>query len=308
MSENLVSHLEQHFPKPKESTPEAYQGAIQRALSTVDQELQRGNLDGGSTVALILIDTKQGLLIHGNLGDSHVVYANHVPRPPSPTPRNGSSGSDPTTDGESPVGWTVETLSVEHDPDRPAEKKRIKEAGGKVNYDTGIARIGAVNVSRGLGDLDYKIPRVNRLARHDLSDLPGVDTGLAPGASAKRDLVSTKAHFETRHLNGQSLVLLASDGVGNGEDAKLVTRLAIERWEQGAQAALIAEELTKREGKESGADNCTILVVVLDTEKKGKRRRSDTTRKSVDIPNIDGSGTRQRRRSSLSKLTDWIRD
>jgi len=308
VSDTLVARLEQNLPKPKDSTPEAYQGAIQRALSTVDRELGQGNLDGGSTVTLILIDTKQGILIHGNLGDSHVVYADLLPQPYSPTLRSGSSGSNPTDD-ESSVAWSMETLSVEHDPGSPVEKKRIEEAGGEVNYETGIARIGAVSVSRGLGDLDYKIPRVNRLAGHDLSDLPGMATGLAPGRKATQDLISCQAQFEIRHLHGQSLVLLASDGVGDAEAAKVVTKLAVDRWMQGVPAALIAEELTKREGRETGADNCTVLVVAIDTEKKKRRRqRSDSMRGSVEIPNIDGSGTRHRRRSSLSRLADWILD
>lgn len=307
VSQNFVTHLEQHFGKPKDSTPEAYQSAIQRALKAVDRDLDRANLSGGSTVALILIDTKQGILVQANLGDSHVVYADHLPESQSPTLRSGSSDSNPIDD-ELPVGWTVETLSVEHAPDSPTEKRRIEAAGGEVNYGTGIARIGAVNMSRALGDIDYKKPRVNRLAGHNLSDLPGVETGLAPGASATHDLVSNKAHFATRHLNGQSLVLLASDGVGDAKDAEEVTRLAVDRWKQGATAAVIAKELTNREGNMKGADNCTVIVVVLDTEKKGRRSRSDSMRGSLEIPDIEGSGSQRRRRSSIAKIKDWIRD
>ncbi|CBY00283.1 hypothetical protein LEMA_P014130.1 [Plenodomus lingam JN3] len=306
VSQNFVTHLEQHFGKPKESTPEAYHLAIQRALKAVDRDLDRADLSGGSTVALVLIDTKQGILVQANLGDSHVVYADHLPESQSPT--TGSGSSDSPIDDDLPTGWSVETLSEEHAPDSPAEKKRIEEAGGEINYGTGIARIGAVNMSRALGDIDYKKPRVNRLAGHNLSDLPGVETGLAPGASAKHDLVSNKAHFATRHLHGQSLILLASDGVGDAKDAEEVTRLAVDRWKQGVSAAVIAKELTSREGKMRGADNCTVIVVILDTEKKGRRSRSDSMRASLEIPDIEGSGSRRRRRSSIAKIKDWIRD
>ena len=93
-------------------------------------------------------------------------------------------------------------------------------------------------MSRALGDLDLKKPRVNRLAGHDLSDLAGVgvETGLAPGKSAKQDLISNKAHFSVRNLNGQSLILLASDGVGGAHQAEEATRLAVDRWQQGKEA------------------------------------------------------------------------
>lgn len=306
MSQNFVTHLEQHFGKPKDSTPEAYQQAIQRALKAVDRDLDRADLSGGSTVALILVDTKQGILVQANLGDSHVVFANHRPQSPVSPVRTGS-GDSSSVDGNNPSKWDVEVLSVEHAPDNPTEKKRVEEAGGEINYATGIARIGAVNMSRALGDIDYKKPRVNRLAGHDLSDLPGVETGVAPGARVTHDLVSNKAHFSTRHLHGQSLVLIASDGVGDAKDAEEVTRLAVDRWQQGAKANVIAQELTSREGKMMGADNCTVLVIVLDTERK-RRSRSDSVRGSLEIPDIEGSGTRRRRRSSIARLKDWIRD
>lgn len=198
---------------------------------------------------------------------------------------------------------------MEHKPDNPDEKRRIEEAGGAINYATGIARIGAVSMTRALGDIEYKKPRVNRLAGHNLSDLPGVETGLAPGKSAKHDLVSSTAHFSVRHLNGQCLVLLSSDGVGDAGDAADAARLAVDHWRQGAKASTIVDELTKREGRVKGADNCTMLVVVLDTQQKNRRSRSDSVRSgrgSLEVPDIEGSGNRRRRRSSIARIKDWI--
>ena len=133
---------------------------------------------------------------------------------------------------------------MEHAPDSPLEKRRVEDAGGEINYRSGIARIGGVSMSRALGDLDYKKPRVNRLAGHDLSDLAGVETGLAPGRTAIHDLVSNKAHFTVRTLHGQSLILLASDGVGSAKEAEECTRLAVDGWQSGKEAKQIADELT----------------------------------------------------------------
>lgn len=297
--------MEQHLNNPKATSPAEYKHAIQSALKTIDKDLDRDNLDGGSTVALVLIDTKQNLLIEANVGDSHVFFADHEPQSPqSLSPSSPTRGDSNSSSGQ--VSWHVDCLSVEHAPDNPLERRRIEDAGGEVNHRSGIARIGGVSMSRALGDLEYKKPRVNRLAGHDLSDLIGVETGLAPGKKATHDLVSNKADFAVRTLNGLSLLLLASDGVGDAGDAEEVTRLAVDRWQQGKDAKEIAEELTSREGKMKGADNCTVVVVVLDTESK-RRRSVDSGRRSFDASGFDG-GSRRRRRSSITSLKDWIMD
>jgi serine/threonine protein phosphatase PrpC len=257
----------------------------------VDRDISREDLDGGATVALVLIDTKQNLLVEADLGDSHIVYGSH-------------SAHRGSLDGrKSKDDWDVQVLSKEHAPDAPEEKKRIEEAGGEINYSTGTARIGAVSMARALGDIEYKKPRVNRLAGHDLSDLEGVETGVAPGARATHDLVSNKAHFSTRQLAGQSLLMLASDGVGGAEEAREDAEEAVDMWTEGMELKEIAETLTKRAGKMKDADNCTVLLVVLDTEGHGERRDSGSefTRKRSTSLSRRGS-----RRSSMSSFKDDI--
>jgi serine/threonine protein phosphatase PrpC len=293
-----VSHVEQHLHKHIEqhligSSAAEYKHAIQYALKDLDRDLDRDNLHGGSTVSLVLIDTKQNLLIEADLGDSHVFFADHEPR----SPQSLSPESPTRVDSGS---------SAANGPDSPSEKKRIEDSGGEVNYRSGIARIGGVSMSRALGDLEYKKPRVNRLAGHNLADLGVVETGLAPGRTAIYDLVSNTANFAVRQLNGQSLILLASDGVGDAKDAEEVTRLAVSRWQQGTEAKEIAEEITRREGKVQGADNCTVVVIVLDTEGKGRRSiDSGVGRRSLDVSE-GGGGGRRRRRSSIASLKDWM--
>jgi serine/threonine protein phosphatase PrpC len=257
----------------------------------VDRDIGRDDLEGGATVALALIDTKQNLLVEADLGDSHVIFANH------------SDHSGSLEDKKGKDDWDVKVLSKEHSPDAPEEKRRIEEAGGEVNYSTGIARVGAVNMSRALGDMEYKKPKVNRLAGHDLSDLDGVETGVAPGATVTHDLVSNKAHFSTRELDGQSLIMLASDGVGDADEACEDAREAVKQWSAGKELKAIAESLTQRAGKMKNADNCTVLLVVLDTEGKGERRDSG----SLELPRHNRS-SRSRRRSSISSVKDSIKD
>jgi serine/threonine protein phosphatase PrpC len=293
---NIIRHLEDHFSST-EKTPgaESYKQAIQRSLKAVDRDIGREDLDGGATVALVLIDTKQNLLVEADLGDSHIVFGDH-------SDHRGSLDGRKSKDD-----WDVKVLSTEHAPDAPEEKKRIEEAGGEINFSTGTARVGAVSMARALGDMEYKKPRVNRLAGHDLSDLDGVETGVAPGATVKHDLVSNKAHFSTRQLSGQSLIMLASDGVGDAEDACEDARDAVTMWTEGKELKEIAETLTKRAGKVKDADNCTVVLIVLDTEGKGERRDSGSEfqRKSSLSSSPRRAG---RRRSSISSLKENIKD
>ncbi|KAL5117448.1 hypothetical protein ACEQ8H_004613 [Pleosporales sp. CAS-2024a] len=291
---NLIKHLEDHFSSSgKSAGAESYQQAIQRSLKAVDRDISRDDLDGGATVALVLIDTKQNLLVEADLGDSHIIYG----------ARSDNCGS---LDGaKSKDSWDVEVLSKEHVPDAPEEKKRIEEAGGEINYTTGTARIGAVSMARALGDHEYKKPRVNRLAGHDLSDLPGVETGVKPGATVTHDLVSNKAHFSTRHLSGQSIVMLASDGVGDAKEAYDDAREAVNLWSEGMNLKEIAETITERAGKTNNADNCTVLMIALDTEGNGERRDSGL---SLRRNSITGGSRRSRRRSSISVLKENIKE
>ncbi|RMZ68279.1 phosphatase 2C [Pyrenophora seminiperda CCB06] len=310
VSQHLHEHLEQHLTNPKATSTAEYKHAIQSALSSIDRDIDRHNLDGGSTVTLVLVDTKQNLLVHANLGDSHAFFADHEPQSPqslSPTSPTRGGGDTHSNSSSGHVGWHVNCLSVEHAPNSPLEKRRIEDAGGEINYQTGTARIGGVSMSRALGDLDYKRPRVNRLAGHDLSDLVGVQTGLAPGRKATQDLVSSKADFALRTLNGQSLLLLASDGVGDSAAAATVTQLAVERWQQGHDANTISKEITSLQGNMQHADNSTVIVVVLDTENRRRRSVESSGRRSFDVSGLDGASSR-RRRSSITSLKEWILD
>lgn len=169
-------------------------------------------------------------------------------------------------------------------------------------------------MSRALGDMEYKKPRVNRLAGHDLSDIPGIQTGVAPGKTVTHDLVSNKAHFTSLTLSGESLIMLASDGVGDAEEALDDARDVVDMWTERGSGKLksIAHEITKRAGEEvNDADNCTVLLVALDAGRKGERRDSG----ALDVPLL-GSGLRSRkgseasrsRRSSMSSFKESIKD
>lgn len=130
--------------------------------------------------------------------------------------------------------------------------------------DANVILAGALAMTRAVGDTELKLPRINNLAGHNLSDLDGVETGLRPGRTASADLVTNKAHFSVQHLKGESMVFLSTDGIGEQQDAELAARTATDWRRQGWSAKQIADELAKRAGKAKGSDNCTVLIIMLE--------------------------------------------
>lgn len=114
-------------------------------------------------------------------------------------------------------------------------------------------------MSRSLGDMDYKQPAAgwitsSSVIRDDLPKKTGSITG---------DLVSNEAHTTKRDLPGRSLLLLATDGVGEGAAAERAAKSAADMWDKKIPAQKIAEQLARRAEKQRYADNCTIIVICM---------------------------------------------
>jgi hypothetical protein len=100
--------------------------------------------------------------------------------------------------------------------------------------------------------------------------------------------------------------MLASDGVGDANEAIEDGKAAVEMWDGGSSAEEIVKEITKSAGRVEDADNCTVLFVVLDTEQKGRRDSG-----SAEGRGRKGSGSSSRRgsrRSSMSSFKESIKD
>jgi protein phosphatase 2C family protein 2/3 len=140
----LANHINETLSHTSSKTVETYTSAIQAALDEEDKCIDREDFTGGSTVALALIDTKQRILVDADLGDSHVVLAEHVKRNKKEMMK--LNMLDPSLRlhhlGTKKNEWTVTRLSTPHDLDNPSEKRRIEAAGGEIKYDTGVPRIG----------------------------------------------------------------------------------------------------------------------------------------------------------------------
>jgi serine/threonine protein phosphatase PrpC len=114
-------------------------------------------------------------------------------------------------------------------------------------------------MSRSLGDMDYKQPAASWITsssviRDDLPKREGSITG---------DLVSNEAHTVQRDLPDRCVLLLATDGVGEGPAAERAGKAAAEMWEKKTSAQKIAEQLARKAEKQRFADNCTVIVVCM---------------------------------------------
>ncbi|PGH28050.1 hypothetical protein AJ80_00305 [Polytolypa hystricis UAMH7299] len=266
-----------------------YENAISNALKEQDQQLYRDYAAGmndaaeiGSTVALCLVDLTARELIVANIGDSHIVLAE-------------PEGS----------GYRPRRLTRSHAPSSPGEKARIEKAGGYVRRSAGDNRIGmqnstltahstnymmkkegsidilsrrqkkgTINMSRALGDLQYKQPLNESIPTH----IANAETSTGCFTAAKADFISNTPHINhyippTDPLppssaaeplsKRKSVLILATDGVGNFVNDAPLCEFVAEKTSLGVRAEDVAKEIVGDCAEKRGSDNCTCVVVVM---------------------------------------------
>ncbi|KAJ5661218.1 uncharacterized protein N7484_000590 [Penicillium longicatenatum] len=197
----------------------------------------------GSTAAVCLVNLTQGELIVSNLGDSHVILAERDPKTERP--------------------YHIRRLTEEHKPEEPRERRRIEEAGGEVAMRSGIARLGSLNMSRALGDLQYKNPVKER---QDSNPWPGVRRG---SSSSAGDLLSNDPFTSRRTLQADRryLLVIVSDGVSDStEDAALIQHV-MNLAMRGRRASEVAQEVATKYTRHERSDNASCVVAMLDGQR-----------------------------------------
>lgn len=195
----------------------------------------------GATVAISLVDLSSGLLTTGNLGDSHVVL--------------GEAGESPDFEK-----MQMTRLSKEHSPADPREENRIAQAGGVVNWESGCARVGSLNVSRALGDLRYKAPLNNVGLRHlSRSQERAADVkDKRNGDFLSREPAISQVCLNTRR---RYALLLVTDGVTDVlDDNDIVGRAATLFWGASREAKDVSEEITRESTIQPQCDNATCVT------------------------------------------------
>ncbi|CAE7462503.1 unnamed protein product [Symbiodinium pilosum] len=142
-------------------------------------------------------------------------------------------------------------LSYDHKPASETEKSRIEAAGGTVEDNQGVARVnGNLNLSRAIGDLEYK----------KREDLP-----------PQEQVICSTPDVVIRELTPEDeFIVLACDGIWDVMSNQDICDFVKPRLEKGLEMKVISEELLEHCCSEDpsktqglGTDNMTVVIVKL---------------------------------------------
>jgi serine/threonine protein phosphatase PrpC len=168
-------------------------------------------------------------------------------------------------------------ITKAHKPGSEAEKERIKEAGGVVNRELGSPRIGipsfsyhavqllmlagALNMSRALGDLQYKAPLINAEEPFSLEqEIAGFNPNKEQG-----DLLSNRPSVSRIELkeDGKYIVILTTDGVTDEMTDRRILDRVVAHWNYGTRAEGVAGKITTEATAGPMSDNATCVCAFI---------------------------------------------
>lgn len=162
----------------------------------------------------------------------------------------------------------------------PSEKARIEEAGGEVINRSGTHRLGmsreprsthgpgqtigtpkadanprtgSLNMSRAVGDLQYKNP-VNTLAEQSVQ------------SESRGNFLSNDPYTSRRtlHTDRRYLLLVVSDGVTDRVDDANLVKHVMKLSMRGKPASEIAQEIATNSASRPQSDNASCIVAMID--------------------------------------------
>jgi len=212
-----------------------YKEAIRAGFATEDKMLyEKIHADRGGSTSTVAVIVGNELFV-GHLGDSRAVLA---------IKDNRLSQNDqfyfPVTPGqELPV--RAVRISRDHKPDDPEERSRILQAGGIVVQGRVVGKETTINMSRALGDFDFKLPKND----------------------ARADFISSAPYIpDPIKLTPQcTFIVLGSDGLWDQMEERTVINTIDEMWLKGTNPTAIADSITEKLAGPSGIDNVTVIIV-----------------------------------------------
>ncbi|GKZ20033.1 hypothetical protein AbraIFM66951_001625 [Aspergillus brasiliensis] len=249
VAEHASTNIRQSLMASKELEQGNYESAIANAIEAEEKELLQGFWAGeemfavaGSTAALVVVNLTKGILVVANLGDSHVLLGE--------------------ADGADNASLKVERITTCYKPEHAGEKHRIESAGGTLNTDSGVPRIGGLNMSRALGDLQYKMP-LKDIGEQSLSS--GQEKAFME-PTKKGDLISSYPSLKRYPLqsNRRYFLALITDGVTNAMDDETIMHQIARAKQDGLDADKVAAMITEKASEAPGSDNATCVTVFLD--------------------------------------------
>ncbi|KAM0088714.1 hypothetical protein ACP6JD_007973 [Aspergillus fumigatus] len=217
---------------------DAIRQAIQKEEETLLEECQEGEdkfAISGSTVSVVIVNLNNGVMVHVLMGECDITGQLE----------------------------TAHRLTQDHKPENPKEKERIEDAGGVVNYASETARIGALNMSRALGDLQYKNPLNNdtmgpSTAGQEIAAMtPSIEQGSF--VSSEPSIIRVDLRQDRRYI-----LALTTDGVTNVLKDSVIINEIKTRHEGGLGVQQVADELVRGVTQGERRDNATCIAVFLD--------------------------------------------
>ncbi|GAT20783.1 hypothetical protein RIB2604_00802570 [Aspergillus luchuensis] len=136
VAEHASKNIRRLLTKSRELRQGNYESAIEQAIQAEEKELLQGFWAGeelfavaGSTAALVVVNLTRGILVVANLGDSHVLLGE-------------DDGANHTSLKVRPLTVVKERLTTSHKPEDAGESHRIESAGGTLNTESGVSRVG----------------------------------------------------------------------------------------------------------------------------------------------------------------------
>jgi serine/threonine protein phosphatase PrpC len=127
------------------------------------------------------------------------------------------------------------TITKDHKPNWPDEKKRIENLGGKIYYDGYDWRIGDLSLSRAIGDNNCK-PYV--------SHIPDI--------------------YNYKVLKNDKFIVLGCDGLWDVMNEQEVTNyILLEYYDNNNKNINIANKLTNEAIYRGSTDNVTIIIIII---------------------------------------------
>ena len=200
--------------------------------------------DPGTTGVAVLITPH--VIVCANLGDSRAVLC--------------STGDNDYDNAQTVL---AKPLSFDHKPTNEAEKQRIEDTGGTINF----GRVdGELAVSRAIGDFNLKDPQNKILLPQDQQQQDTLDDEeILERAQTQKVSSVPDIEFHTRQLDTDRFVVLACDGIwdvlSNQECVELISNNYFDKREYNV--GVVCEEVLDICLKKGSRDNMTIVIVTF---------------------------------------------
>ncbi|KAB8239206.1 hypothetical protein ETB97_012012 [Aspergillus alliaceus] len=259
-SSMVSSHANENIRRFLQESEELGAGRYEEAIREVILREERALLEGfsggeekfsttGSTAAMALVNLTRGFMVVGNLGDSGVLIGDYD---------YSGNGLD-----EGEEAGNIRCSTKAHKPGDSSEKARIVDAGGRVNTDSGSERIGTLNMSRALGDLQYKEPLINS-GTGPLNEAQ--ERACISSSIEQQNLLSNEPFVTQVNLNdgSQHVVVLATDGVTDALTDDAIINGILMCYRSGLSATESSEDMAGTAASLPGSDNATCIAVFID--------------------------------------------